>query len=186
MPSPKKYGPNSHWIPSELKLLKELSKTHTSAEIAAILGRSKGAVQGQAHRKGIVLNSRKTATYKGRIAEKHALFYLPGAKLLTKDNYHAPYDIEWQNKRVNVKGVSLSYNKHARCSYWTFRIRDAWENCDLFLFLGYVKGEEMPREAWIVPSSLCQRPSVSMSENSKKGRYAPFKLKIKEDTKCVS
>ncbi len=177
MPTPKRYGPHTEWTIAEISVLQNLSHVRTCREIANVLGRSKGAVQGQSHRKGISLLSDHTTTALGRKAEQFAANLLQGSKLLTEQDYHAPYDIEWQDKRVNVKAATLRYNKFARCWYWLFRIRDTWKNCDCFLFLGYLN-DDMPARAWLVSSELCKGSGVGISQNGHKHMFNPYEIEV--------
>ncbi len=174
MPTPKCYGPHTEWTADELSTLKIFSNSLTSAEIAIMLGRSRGAVQQQAMRLGIQLLSDHTTTAFGRQAEQFALTLLNGG---IKQDYHAPYDIEWHSSKINVKATRLRYNKPARCWYWHFRIKDTWQNCDCFLFLGYLD-DDMPVRAWLVPNELCNKSSVGISQNGHKHMFNPYEIEV--------
>lgn len=169
------------WTHEEMATLKELSNTHTSTQIAALIGRTRGAVQAQANRKGIPLLSRDTATFFGRKAEQDALKILKGSKLITLRNYHAPYDLLWQGHRVNVKSAMTYYNRFAKHWYWTFRIKESWVNCDMFLLLGYLRESMVPKRAWLVPSAECRVGAVGISQVGTENRFSPFEIGVDID-----
>ena len=179
MPSPKKYGPNSHWTNKEVAMLVAMSIGHTALEIGLAIGRSVQSVQSKASRAGIRLIDEGTSTTFGRFAEKQAQTILDGSMLLTEADYHSPYDLIWNGQRVNVKATTLQYVSTAGCWYWKFTTKQSWKNCDLFLFLGYQDDKNFPCRAWLVPSHLCQKRSIAMSRNYAKGKYAKYEIEVK-------
>lgn len=177
MPTPKKSGPHTEWFSYEIDILKQLSKTHSSAEIAEALGRSMQAVQAQAHRLHVSLDRENTTTFYGRKAEDDAVAILLGSKLLTRVKYHAPYDIDWNGKKINVKSATLRYNKQARCFYWCFSTRQSPCSCDYYLLLGYVDWNDGPVKVWLVPSGFYPKKHILISQNGVKNMFQKFMFK---------
>ena len=179
MPTLKRYGPNTHWTMGEIKILSTMSNGHTSMDIARALGRSVMSVQSKASRMSIQLNCEMTNTTFGRISERHARSILTGSVSMTKDDYHFPYDLKWEGKRVNVKASVLQYIRTAKYWYWRFTVKETWKNCDLFMFLAYMPEKLAPVRAWLVPSSLCHKRMVSMGEKYAKGMYLNYEIEVK-------
>lgn len=177
MATPKRSGPNTHWFEYEINTLKSLSGTHSSKEIAEVLGRTYQAVQSKAYRMNISIDKECNTTYRGRKAEEDALKILNGGKLLTRDCYHASYDIDWDGKRINVKSSTLRYNPKARCDYWHFTKRQTPDKCDFYLLLGYTNYNLMPEKAWLVPSNFYKGTSIQISHFGKKNMFQKFVLK---------
>jgi hypothetical protein len=177
MPTPKRSGPHTEWFSYEIDTLKRLSKTHSSEEIADALGRSMQAVQAQAYRLHISLNRENTTTFCGRKAENDALAILPESKLLTRENYHAPYDMDWNGKRINVKSTVLKYIKRSHCFYWHFTTRQSPKSCDFFLLLGYINWDDKPIKIWLVPSDFYPKKHISISQHGKKNMFQKFVFK---------
>ena len=177
MATPKKSGPHTEWFPHEIDTLERLSKTHSSAEIAEALGRSMQAVQAQSYRLHMPLDRENTTTFYGRKAEDDALIILPGAKLLTRNYYHSPYDIEWDGKRINVKAAMLRYLRQANCYYWNFSTRQSPKACDYYLLLGYIDYNNNPVKKWLVPSNFYHGKHIVISQNGDKNMFQQFILR---------
>jgi hypothetical protein len=120
------------------------------------------------------IRRKECTTIFGKKAEKHALLYLPGAELITVDYYHAPYDILWEGHRINVKATKLVYLKKPKAWYFKFTTSRGWDNCDMFLLLGYEKGQEYPAKAWLVPKEECPHTTTTLSKGCKKSRFAKY------------
>lgn len=174
MPTPKRSGPNTQWFPYEIETMRNLCLTHSAYAVAEILGRSVGAVQSQAKRLKVSFAKDETTTLFGRQAEEYVANMLHGSKLLTKENYHAPYDIDWNGKRINVKASTLRYYKQAKCHYWNFSIRQRPDSCDYYLLLGFMKDSKKPVKAWLVPSSFYKGTNIMISHNSKGSMFEKF------------
>jgi hypothetical protein len=177
MPTPKQSGPHTEWFDYEIEKMKSLCETHSTAEVAKILGRSLMAVQSKASRLKISFARDETNTLFGRQAEEYVVSVLPGSKLLTKENYHAPYDIEWEGKRINVKAAVLRFYRSANCHYWNFTTRQNSDSCDYFLLLGFKNKSEKPVKAWLVPSDFHKSVHVMISHNSKGSMFEKYAFK---------
>lgn len=176
MATPKRSGPGTHWTDDEIKVMKDLCQMCSALGVARELGRSKGAVTSQAKRLKISFAKDETNTYFGRVAEEYVAKMLPGSKLLTKDFYHSPYDIDWQGKRINVKAAVLRYYTGAGSYYWNFIIKQGPETCDYFLLLGYKDKHENPAMAWLLPSNVANGKNIMISHNPKKSMYQKFQF----------
>lgn len=105
----------------------------------------------------------KTTVYKGIQAEKDALKFLENAERINKKfKQQQPYDLIWNNKKVNVKSASLSNYK------FSFGLWGTQINCDLFFFMGYENGKVI--KTWLVPTNIFppEKNSVAFGHKSSK------------------
>jgi hypothetical protein len=174
MPTPKRSGPHTEWFQHEIETMRHFCQTLSALEVANMLGRSVGAVTSQAKRLKVSFARDGTNTSFGRQAEEYVASVLPGSVLLTKDDYHAPYDIEWEGKRINVKASVLKFYKNANCYYWNFTKRQSADSCDYFLLLGFKNKNEKPVKAWLVPSNFYKSVHMRISHNSKNSMFEKF------------
>lgn len=174
MGTAKDSGPKKRFTKEEEKKIKRMAKKYTASEIGKVLGHSSQSIQSKATRMGVHLQSPKTNTSFGKKAEQHALLYFPEAELITLNNYHAPYDILWEGKRINVKATKLVYLEAAGAWYFKFTTNKGWDTCDMFLFLGYETGIEYPTKAWLVPKEECSRTTTTLSKGCKKSKFAKY------------
>ncbi|HOA36595.1 MAG TPA: hypothetical protein PKL00_10090 [Bacillota bacterium] len=173
------------WTEEELTALSRLRKTHTAREIAKKMNRMPQSAAAKMLRSGMRSLNPNTTTFLGRKAEDYALTLLPGAVLLTRDDYHKRYDIDWNGKRVDVKSATLRYNEQARCSYWSFTTKGSQRNCDLYLCLGYLPGKDVPVKAWLIPSQMCPGRGFAISQNGKNHQFVNYEIEVKNNEDCA-
>lgn len=173
-------GSGYSWSKEEDLTIKQLASTMLAREIGLTIGRNDTSVRSRAARIGISLTCETTMTSIGRMAEDMAMQILPGSKLLTRENYAHPYDMEWEGKRINVKGAKLGYQKYAKTYYWFFSTKGKCHlNCDYFLCLGYKDDYSELLRAWLIPSNLGTGTAIVISKNGKNHKYVNYEIGVK-------
>lgn len=88
-----------------------------------------------------------TNVYKGIQAEKDALYILKGSIRVNKRfKKEQPYDLEWKDKRINVKSARMRGYKY------TFGLLGTQANCDYLLCIGYISNKIT--KVWLIPSNI--------------------------------
>lgn len=173
-------GSGYSWSPDEDKILEQYAPSMLARDIGSMIGRNDVSVRARAAKIGISLTCETTMTSIGRMAEDRALQILPGSRLLTRENYKHPYDMEWEGKKINVKGASLGYQKHAKAFYWFFSTKGKCHlNCDYFLCLGFKDDYSKLLRAWLIPGYLGAGTAIVISKNGKNHKYVDYEIGVK-------
>ncbi len=101
----------------------------------------------------------------------------PDAILVTSADRNAPYDIDADGARINVKASKLYRKKHGQ--YFDFLLKSTGENCDYFLCVGYRrKTDRDPLRVWLIPSCLVlDKYRLTIGRNHA-GQWAEFERKF--------
>jgi hypothetical protein len=110
----------------------------------------------------------------GRKWELWAHKYLfPTAKLMTNINRNAPYDLDLDGARINVKASKLFTKKHGK--YFQFLLKHTHDGCDYFLCVGYrYRYDKEPVKVWLIPScTVTDKYRLTIGPNHT-GQWAEF------------
>lgn len=113
-------------------------------------------------------------TWIGRKWEIWAHKYLfPEAILVTRKDPNAPYDIDADGARINVKASKLYQKRHGK--YFEFLLKYTHEGCDYFCCVGYRrKTDRDPLRVWLIPSSLVKdKYRLTLGQNHQ-GQWKDF------------
>ena len=114
----------------------------------------------------------------GRKWELWAHKYLfPTAKLMTNINRNAPYDLNLNGARVNVKASKLYSKKHGK--YFDFMLKHTHDGCDYFLCIGYrYRRDKEPVKVWLIPTCcVVDKYRLTIGPNHT-GQWAEFEREI--------
>lgn len=92
---------------------------------------------------------------------------------MTNENRNAPYDINADGARINVKASKLYQKRHGK--YFVFLLKSTHETCDFFLCVGYRrKTDRDPLRVWLIPSCLVRdKYRLTLGQNHA-GQWAKF------------
>lgn len=159
------------WTDSEIERLRTLATTSTAAACAEAIGRSRQSVEAKAHRLGVQFTSPDTNTAHGRIGETIALTLLPGARHLSAEKYHSPFDLDWNGQAIDVKVGHRRLT--GETPYYAFDLGPN-KSADAFLCLA-LDGPRLER-AWLVPAwAVANVTGLSIGAGTSK--YEAFELR---------
>lgn len=167
------------WTKDEISELPDLARQHSIGEVARILNRTAFSVFHKAQLLGISFSNPNSATAIGRKAEEIGCTLLKGAFWVSKHNAHAPYDLEWDGKKINVKSSVIQYKEPGKYPRWSFKTIGTENFCDLFLLLGFINNKDpLPHRAWLVPASIVPYQHIRIGLNYKNGKYSKFEIEV--------
>lgn len=159
------------WTPPEIARLRELAPTLTAPACAEAIGRSQKSVEAKALRLGVRFASPETNTARGRVGEAIALTLLPGARHLSAEDYHSPFDLDWNGQAIDVKVGRRRLV--AETPYYSFDLGPN-KSADAFLCLA-LDGSRLER-AWLVPA-WAVATVTGLSIGAKTSKYEAFELR---------
>jgi hypothetical protein len=96
----------------------------------------------------------------------------PAAKLMTNVNQNAPYDLNLDGARINVKAAKLYQKKRGK--YFEFMTKKN-TGCDYLLLVGYQRWRDKdPLRVWLIPAKLLlDKRKLTLGPNHQ-GQWSEF------------
>lgn len=161
--------------------VKELyEKTKSSNKVAEIVNCSPTTVRVRLWEEGYQLNHDNKCLSSevgiGRYGERIALKILKGSKDISGMDTTAPYDIEWNGSKIDVKTSRLRKRKH-RTDYYSFSTRS--DVCDYYLLIA-LDERHYPIKIWLVPRSEVNNKGITISCKSFSA-WKKYELEVDEN-----
>lgn len=117
---------------------------------------------------------KESATHKGRKAELFALNILKGSKDMNDEVMNRPYDIEWNNKKIDVKSCNLYKRKLKRgkkvnnCGgWWTFNKNKGY--ADEYFCMCLI--DDRPVKIYLIPNKAFSNGITIGKKSNKFDKY---------------
>lgn len=161
--------------------IEELYKQYKSVyKIAELVGCSKATVEQRLHEIGHSFSHDNkgldTELGLGRYGELIALHILKGSKDMNMSDIQGPYDIEWNDFKIDVKTSKIRVRENRKDSY-SFSTRNG--NCDFF-FLISLDNESVPISFFLIPSREVKATSISFNSDFKT-KWIKYKMEVREN-----
>lgn len=112
----------------------------------------------------------------GRYGEQIALLLLENSMDMNEENIHAPYDIEWRGKKIDVKTSKIRFSER-RSDYYSFSTKN--KECTHYLLIAL--GEDLiPVKALLVPTTEVTLKNISFTTDNL-SKWDDFSLSISDE-----
>lgn len=178
----KQIGVKTYSQKIEIENVVELYKKHKSVlKVAEIAGVTKNTVLERLKEKGAIRTHDNKGILVnvglGRVGEKIGLKVLSGSEDKTGGNIHYPYDLDWNNKKVNVKVSRPSIRYGCKTpTQWIFGTGKN-KNCDLYLCIGLDEKDEVEK-IFLIPSKVVPKGNLGFSR--RKSKYDEYLLEVEK------